>query len=188
VPRYFELDVSLQEIQPRMWRRLLVRKASTFDQLNAAIQESFGWTNSHLWEFRLPTFGARAIAGLVTGEENGDRYVPDARRVKLTDYFTGSWVTEWCEFVYDFGDTWIHDVKLIRLVSDKASFKRRLLGGERACPPEDSGGFPGYARMVEFLRTGADPYGDDAEELAAWLGDWDPDVFDLAAVKARFDR
>lgn len=188
MPKYFDLDVSLQEIYPRIWRRLLVRTTFNFTQLNTAIQESFGWTNSHLWEFRLPTFRGRAIAGLVTGEETEDRPVPDARRVKLTDYFTGRLATEWCEFIYDFGDCWVHDVKLIQVVSDKAIFKRRLLGGERACPPEDSGGFPGYARMVELVRTGVDPEGDDAVDLAAWLGDWKPDAFDLAAVKARFDR
>ncbi len=25
MPRYFEIDVTLQEIQPRIWRRLLIR-------------------------------------------------------------------------------------------------------------------------------------------------------------------
>jgi hypothetical protein len=188
MPRYLEFDVSLQEIQPRVWRRLLVRTTFTFARLNTAIQESFGWTNSHLWEFRMPTYRGRPIAGLVTGEEEADRPVPDARHVKLSEYFNGKRVTEWCEFVYDFGDNWVHDLKLIRVVSDKESFKRRLLDGERACPPEDCGGVPGYQRMVEFVRTGKDIYEDDAVSLAEWLGDWDPGRFDLEQERKSFDR
>ena len=90
-------------------------------------------------------------------------------------------------YIYDFGDDWEHEVKLRRVVTDDASFKRRLLAGSRACPPEDCGSVPGYYRMVEFLETGEDPAGDDAVDLAEWLGNWKPDELDLAAVKRRFD-
>ena len=43
MPSYFELDVSLQDIQPRIWRRLLLPNTATFAQLHVAIQDSFGW-------------------------------------------------------------------------------------------------------------------------------------------------
>jgi hypothetical protein len=185
MPQYYEFEVVLQEIQPRIWRRFLLRSLSSFAQLNTAIQESFGWTNSHLWEFRQPTFRGRPLAGLVTGEEEADRPLPDALQVKLSEYFTGERVTE-CEFIYDFGDNWVHDVKLIRVISDKATFRRRLLDGQRACPPEDCGGTGGYERMVEFVRTGKDVW-DDAEGLAEWLGDWDPDRFDLETAREAFE-
>ena len=81
-----------------------------------------------------------------------------------------------------------HEVKLRRVVTDEARFKRRLLAGSRACPPEDCGSVPGYFRMVDFLETGEDPFGDDAIDLAEWLGSWSPDTFDLSAVKRAFDR
>ena len=187
MPRYYEFDIALQEIQPRIWRRLLIRTTSTFAQLHTAIQESFGWENYHLWEFRLPTFQGRPIAGLSGGEDYG-RPTPDARQVKLSSYFTGKSAAEWCEYNYDFGDDWVHDVKLVRVVSDKESFKRRLLDGDRSCPREDCGSSPGYERMVHYLKTGEDLYGDDAVDLGEWLGDWRPDGFDLAEAKAEFDR
>ncbi len=44
-------------------------------------------------------------------------------------------------------------------------FRRRLVGGERAFPPEDSGGLPGYERCVEFVETGEDPWEEEPEEL-----------------------
>ena len=187
MPRYFEFDIILQEIQPRVWRRLLVRTTATFTQLHKAIQDSFGWQEYHLWEFRLPTFVGHPIAGLPGGEEY-DRPTPDARQVKLSSYFTGKRVVEWCEYEYDFGDDWTHDVKLIAVRSDKESFKRQLLDGERAAPPEDCGGTPGYERMVHFVETGEDIHQEPPGELAAWLGSWRPDGFDLAKAKAEFDR
>jgi hypothetical protein len=97
-------------------------------------------------------------------------------------------VVEWCEHLYDFGDDWTHDVKLTGVVSDKEAFKRRLLDGEREGPPEDSGGAPGYHRMMHLVETGKDIYDDDADNLRAWLGGRRPDGFDVAKAKARFDR
>ena len=63
-----------------------------------------------------------------------------------------------------------------------------LLDGERAAPPEDCGGTPGYARMVRFVETGEDTYDDDPDGLAVWLDGWRPDAFDIAKTKAGFDR
>lgn len=187
MPKYYEFEVSLQEIQPRIWRRFLLRTTATFAELHHAIQQSFGWQQSHLWEFRLPTHQGRPIAGLPGGEDY-DRARPDAKIVKLNTYFTGNLVVEWCEYVYDFGDDWTHDVKLIAVRSDNEGFKRRLLDGERAGPPEDCGGTPGYERLIHFLETGEDTYDDDPERLERWLGGWRPDAFDVARTKAQFGR
>ncbi len=187
MPRYYEFEISLQEIQPRIWRRLLIRTTATFAQLHKAIQDSFGWQECHLWEFRTPTLQGRPIAGLPGGEEY-NRPTPDARHLKLNTYFTGKRVVEWCEYLYDFGDCWTHDVKLVAVRSNKESFKRRLLGGDRTGPPEDCGSKPGFDRMVHYLESGEDLYGDNAVDLGAWLGDWRPDGFKLGRAKEDFDR
>lgn len=70
MPRYYEFEVALREIQPRIWRRMLLRTTASFAQLHQAIQDSFGWTESHLWEFRLPTHQGRPIVGLPVGERS----------------------------------------------------------------------------------------------------------------------
>ena len=190
MPRYFAFDVALQEIQPRIWRRFLLRTTSSFAHLHMAIQESFGWQSCHLWEFRMPTYQGRPIAGVPVEKDDDDygRPTPDGRHVRISQYFTGKMVTEWCEYVYDFGDDWVLDVKLVQVVSDKEAFKRRLVAGELACPPEDCGGTPGYQRMAHFIETGEDLWGEPAAELETWLGGWKPDTFDLDMVKAAFDR
>ena len=79
-------------------------------------------------------------------------------------------------------------MKLRQVLSDKSTFKRRVLAGERACPPEDCGGAPGYQRMVHYIETGEDLYDEPPDELGLWLGDWKPDAFDLEALRETFDR
>lgn len=188
MPRYFEFEVTLQELEPRIWRRLLVRTTATFAHLHQAIQGAFGWHDTHLYEFRLPGPTPRVLAGSPRkGVEGFGRPTPDGRKEKLNRYFVGSWSREWCEYAYDFGDGWVHEVKLIGVQADPAAFRARLLGGGRAGPPEDCGGAPGYERCVQRVTTGVDPWG-DPEGLAQWLGDWHPERFDLDAARTRVDR
>jgi hypothetical protein len=58
--------------------------------------------------------------------------------------------------------------------------------GERACPPEDSGGVEGYYEKLEILR---DPNRDEHEHIKAWIesmtgGPFHPDAFDMEKVNA----
>lgn len=105
---------------------------------------------------------------------------PDAARVALTSHFGQE--GQHCRYEYDFGDSWIHGVLLIGIVELPDRFERRLLDGARAFPPEDCGGLPGYEDCARVARGGADP-----EELAGWLGDWDPDRFALITLRRSFD-
>ena len=57
----------------------------------------------------------------------------------------------------------------------------------RPCPPEDCGGTPGYERLVEFLKTGNNPYGESEADLKEWIGDWDPGTFFVMEWKKAFD-
>jgi hypothetical protein len=187
MPEYFEFEVSLQEITPRIWRRFRLRATLTFASLSSAIQESFGWAGGHLWEFRRPGRRGDPIAGVPDEDGEGLDGVPDGARVRMSSYFKGAGKPRRCFYTYDFGDNWDHDVKLVKIVEDADVYERRLLDGARACPPEDCGGYDGYQRMRTAVETGEDPWDDD-EELLEWLGDWDPEEFDLEATKRAFDR
>ena len=190
MPNYFEFEVSLQRIKPRIWRRFQLRGTSTFADLHWAIQDSFGWENYHLWEFRAPGRRGRLLAGVPDDEENlwfDPERTPDAESVKLARDFKTKGASARCQYTYDFGDNWIHTVKLRQRLSSPERFSRRLLAGRRACPQEDSGGVTGYGRLVEFKETGSDPW-DDAENLGEWMGDWDPARFDPAAARIAFDK
>jgi len=192
MPNYFDFEVFILETEPRIWRRFLVPEKATFAKLHEAIQHAFGWEDCHLWQFsalagKSGPSHEEPIAGVPEISGSGDP-VPDAKKVKLVSYFKDSRAGQQLLYRYDFGDCWDHEVKLHGIVSDKLTFHRRLLDGDRACPPEDCGGIDGYQRMVHFVQTGKDLWDDDPEGLKEWIGNWKPDNFSLKTAKSRFRR
>ena len=85
-------------------------------------------------------------------------------------------------YAYDFGDGWEHAVVLEAIVEGVPSQRYPLcLAGERACPPEDCGGVPGYEELLQILQ---DPSHDEYEERVHWLGRvYDPEEFNHREVK-----
>ncbi len=49
----YQLRVSLNEIEPEVWRRLWVADTMNLVKLDRVIQAAMGWTNSHLHEFAI---------------------------------------------------------------------------------------------------------------------------------------
>jgi hypothetical protein len=120
---------------------------------------------------------------------------PDASRIDLSSYFgTGKGKKKVCGYIYDFGDDWRHKIKWKKMVKLEDELPRVLLAGARAFPPEDCGGVWDYKTCVEIATGVAKPDADDPysaeeiEERREWLGDWDPEKFDLGAVKEKFDK
>jgi len=188
MPKYFEMEVSLIGIEPRIWRRFLLKHTATFKDLHRAIQDACGWEDYHLYEFRDGT-GRKAIAEMPYEDPFTERRAPVAGKVKLASHFTRKGAKS--IYLYDFGDGWEHLVQLKQTVDLPERFTRQLLDGARAFPPEDCGGIWGYARCLAALGL-LEPDDFDEAELEEfreeWLGDWNPEEFDPAAVKKRFDR
>lgn len=175
MPQYFEFDVTLRGADPPVWRRFQIRSDATFRDLHDAVQDACGWMDYHL--FRFETLDGTALAG-IPDDEWGEPD-PDADRVRLGSYFPGA---DRCTYLYDFGDGWEHHVELAQTLELSESFHRRLVDGARAFPPEDCGGLPGYEDCVEVARGGSDPEG-----LREWMGEWDPEQFDLESARLDFD-
>jgi hypothetical protein len=181
---YFDIEVSLSTVYPLIWRRFLLRTTgTTFADLHRAIQDACGWSDYHLFRFDEATPGGLVGLAQATFEKDGFDDTPAADAVPLARW-VGQFAPRACQYLYDFGDDWYHDVVVRGVVSSDERFFRRLVGGEGRFPPEDSGGLPGFARILEFHRTGVDPYGDD--DLGDWLAGWKPEA-DLEYVRGKFD-
>jgi hypothetical protein len=176
-PRTYQVKVTLMETDPPIWRRLIVPGDTTLARLDRIIQAAMGWTNSHLHTF--------TVGGVLYAEPSPEWEVEvrDEGRVRLADVAREE--GEAFVYEYDLGDSWRHQV-LVEDVIVEAGEPRgpRCLGGERACPPEDSGGVGGY---YEKLLTLSDPDNDEYEETKVWVesmtgGPFDPDAFDLSAA------
>ncbi len=183
MPRYnyLNVEVSLDGISPRIWRRFLLRDRASFLDLHQAIQDACGWDNTHLFAF-LAADG-EVVAGVPNDFGCGEPH-PDAGEVPA-----GGWLKRHGSVVYeyDFGDSWRHTVELIEVTTRDERFTRRLVGGARSFPPEDCGGLPATRDVLAVASAGQARY-HDTEMLQRWYGDWDPEAFDLEAVRQRFDR
>ncbi len=175
------LKVTLRDIKPPVWRRLLLPGTMTLADLHEAIQAAMGWYGGHLHVFD------------IAGRQYGDpRILEDvASETRLTlDGVLGTGVVRFT-YTYDLGDNWQHQVLIERTqpALDAGRYPA-CIAGKRNCPPEDCGGPWGYAELLAAI---ADPTHPEHADQRAWLGDdFDPDEFDVAAadadVASRFGR
>jgi hypothetical protein len=171
----YRLRVELLEIKPLVWRRLLVPADIKLPKLHQCLQLAMGWTNSHLHQFKL----GEAHDG-VPDPEWPELQTLDERQVRLCDLIGE--VQREIVYEYDFGDGWEHRIVLEQTEPANEFMSYPLCtAGERACPPEDVGGVPGYE---EFLNIIGDPDHEEHGQSLLWVGGgaFDPEGFDLNAV------
>ncbi len=170
------LKVTLDEVEPRVLRRLEVPLALRLDRLHLALQAALGWTGSHLYEFRV-----RDVRWGIPDPDWGDGPL-DARKARLVDVLEGLGAKT-LKYLYDFGDGWEHTIKVERLAEAAPDLVYpRLIEAEGRCPPEDVGGPWGYA---DFLEAIADPKHERHAECLRWAGGpFDPNLVEPAELAA----
>jgi hypothetical protein len=170
----YELKVTLADSRPPIWRRFQVESAVTLQQLHLILQIVMGWRNCHLHGFRIPQpvlrGSGRRLLPIEEGDEESTRLADLLRRPK-----------DRLVYDYDFGDDWEHELVLEAVVPRSSTARYPIvLGGRRACPPDDVGGIPGYYHFLEAIK---DPKHPEHEGRVAWGGEnFDPARFDLQAV------
>ena len=173
----YQLRVSLNEIEPEVWRRLWVADTMNLAKFDRVIQAAMGWTNSHLHEF--------TIDGRTYGVPDPDwpSAVPVLREQAYTvGQVLGDSVKRF-EYTYDLGDDWQHTVTVEKILRpDETNVRPVCLAGQNACPPEDVGSSSGYMDFVQAMR---DPTHEEHVAMWRWHGGpFDPAGFDLNAANA----
>jgi hypothetical protein len=138
-----------------VWRRLMLSEDSNLEALHKAIQSSFGWNNSWIYQFR----GEEILSNSITLKELAEKGYP--------------------EFIYEYGAKWT--VRIILLNRYKANGEKsiRCVTGAGAAPPENIGGPLRFKRIISALSKR-----NDFERLSAEreLGrNYNPDNFDMEA-------
>ena len=132
-----------------------------------------GWMDCHLHEFTIEQERGATPIAIGLPEDEFDREVKPDWEVPVWRHFAQP--GDECLYLYDFGDGWEHRVVLEDVHPLRRSIKYPICtDGERACPPEDCGGVPGYNDLLAIL---ADPEHDEHEEMISWLsshGDYWP--------------
>jgi hypothetical protein len=168
--------VTLQEVEPPVWRRLVVPSDTPLPRLGALLQAALGWEAGHVGVFD---------TGVVRyGPEDAElEDLEDDASVRLAELLPAAGHKALYE--YDpLGDSWQHllAVEQVGPSPEVGGGTPRVLAGERACPPEDIGGAPGYEDLLEALADPAHEGHAEAREVAG--EDFDPEAFDLAAANA----
>ncbi len=179
----FQIEISLKFSNPKIWRRLLVPSDMLLPDLHWVIQIAMGWMDSHLHQFIV---GKKFYLDHDTVDDFWDDAIQsDYNTVKLKDIISKE--NEIILYEYDFGDSWLHEIKLEKILTPQlGKTYPNCLAGEHNCPPEDIGGIPGYLDMLEVLKNPKHP---EYIELTEWLDDedgFDPEYFDKQEVNEVF--
>jgi hypothetical protein len=174
----YQLKVSLRGAKPPIWRRLVVPADISLARLHTTVLAAFGWHGGHMHVFETAygDFGRadRELGHRADGSVTLEQVVPE--------------VKDKLRYTYDFGDDWVHDILVEKVLApDPSADYPRCTGGKRAAPPDDCGGIWGYEELVEAL---ADPAHPEHEERLEWLGladagQFTPDTFDMEEVNRR---
>ena len=173
-PKLYELHVELEDIEPLIWRRILVPGSIKLPKLHDLLQLVMGWSDSHLHSFEV---GHKTFS--LAHDEMEDLNILDEQKYTLGRVL-GESVREFV-YEYDFGDSWRHRIKVKPVPQPNTDwFYPLCIAGERAAPPDDVGGVTGY---LEFLSAIQDPKHDEHESMLTWIGGaFDPEGFDLNAI------
>jgi len=180
-PSVAVLKITLDEVEPTVMRRIVVPADIRLDRLHLVIQAAMGWTNSHLYEFR--------IGGAGWGEPDPDGLYDgplEAKKGRLSAVLADAGRKTF-SYLYDFGDGWSHTVKLEKIAPGiEGEPNILLIDAVGRCPPEDCGGAPGYENLLEIL---ADPEHEEHEETLVWCGGlFDPARAYLPELEGALDR
>ena len=127
----YQFKVSLEEIEPTIWRRIQVPARYSFWDLHVALQDAMGWLDYHLHAFRVRRPHQRKMIEIgIPDDGEGDIDVLPGWTIPIRDIFTEPGQTAF--YLYDFGDSWKHEVLLEGiLLKEKGGKYPRCLAGER---------------------------------------------------------
>lgn len=148
-----KLKIELRHSDHKIYRTVIVPENFNFHQLHIVLQCVMNWENDHLYQFNVGAPYASDSIKNIQEEEfgffGGNRYQQyEATKTYLSDYFNGRQKT--MNYIYDFGDDWIHIITVQKKPSEEVMFPQ-CIKGEHAAPFEDCGGIPGFYHIKELM-------------------------------------
>ncbi len=159
----FILKFTLDGSRPAVIRKVAIPAESSFFDLHRAIQDSFGWIDSHLHEF-------------IVGKKReliGHTAIPDVK--DETDIAIKNFKDEPIHYNYDFGDRL--EVTVEWEGESEDYIIPTLLDYQEVSPVDDSGGVLGFHMIWKTLQNPDDP---EYKETKEWIDNYPPRTKDYA--------
>ena len=174
----YQIKLTLKYSKPPIWRRIEISSETKLEELHKIIQTTMGWMNGHLHHFMV---GNEFYNPPSEWDDFGINYT--GMKIKDFLFIKG----EKINYEYDFGDSWIHELKLEKIKEKEQEIKYpRCIKGKRACPPEDCGGIWGYMELESIMK---DKKHEQYEEMEEWLGgELDTEKFELERINEKFKK
>jgi len=166
---YYVFKIFLYEVEPAIWRRFSISEETTFAELHTIIQKAMGWNDEQAHQFRYGK--GKSLTNVISNTR--EQVAPaddfeDEKDITVASFIGRKRLPIRLLYRYDFFDDWTHELVIEEKVTEGGELK--LIGGERACPPEDCGGSFGYRESLGGF--------------AEWMDDdYDPESFDADQVK-----
>lgn len=182
----YRVRVDLDRTKPPLWRRLELASDLFLDEVHDIVQTAFGWTDSHLHGFGSgKRYYDRDTEHYLCPFEvdEGEAGIPE-EQVRLDEVLVEP--GDRLFYAYDFGDDWLHTIKLEAVLPRNGSEPRAVCtAGRRPGPIEDCGGVHGYELIAAATDLANPDQADAVAELARIYGD-DIDPAMLAPIP--FDK
>lgn len=180
-PVIYQLKITLKDIKPAIWRRLLVPGDFTLEDLHEVFQVAMGWTNSHLHQFVV----GETFYGIPDDEFEDAVEIKDERDFTIAKVLPKK--GQKIVYEYDFGDSWEHLVVVEEIHSPRGwQPQSQCIEGARRCPPEDVGSTPGYENFLAAIKNPKHP---EHKEMLDWAGgSFDPEDFSVELVNVGLKR
>ena len=167
-----QLRIQIKGItKPPVWRRLLIPDTFTFRQLHFAIQLAFDWGCCHLYQFQKQAYNQ----GWRISEPDDDDFLITRDTILEGEtnvlQFIKQHNLQRFIYVYDFGDSWEHEIMVEDINSDEILLPV-CLDGKGKTPPEDCGGCWGY-EMLKEMKSSKRKTPEERERLELAFSDWD---------------
>jgi hypothetical protein len=167
-----QFRVSVKDVKPEIWRRVLVSSDTSLSSLHSIMQILMGWNDNHLYAF---VIGKKRYSP-ATGD---DDVVARRNSIKTKLSSISAENAKLITYEYDFGDRW--EVQLCsepRRDGVQLEASVECIDGSRHGPIEDSGGWRGY---MEKTKMYSNPQHKHHLEVRKMIGpDFDSEAFDIA--------
>ncbi|MBU1566259.1 MAG: plasmid pRiA4b ORF-3 family protein [Proteobacteria bacterium] len=176
------LHISILFSDPLIWRRVQVPGTFTLSQLHDVIQQSMGWSDSHVHQFLVGKICYEPTRKSTHLRES-KRFDENKYKLYMLEEDMGFMFT----YLYGAGESWEHEIHLEEVVPPTGELKQPIIiAGERACPPETVGDIHEYQALLTALETPGHKNHKRLFELTNGQN-FDPSFFDLETAKKRVD-